>query len=187
MCWLACLLTAHDPLRRFQASVCPKQRTVAGCARVAGTLALSWDEGGLLAAPGSALLCIAWSIKGWFLVNVNLSLFDFIWALGYQFRLSCCSSVSSGYLICISLQFHICLLSVLVVSVCPSLCHVFLCSLKKGNMFGICFSCYHVSLTELVCTTSFVKSVSFRKVSNWESRRGSICVAVIIRGTVNKY
>lgn len=136
MCWLACLLTAHDPLRRFQPSVCPKQRTVAGCARVAGTLALRVQavmRGGLLAALGSALLCIAWSIKGWFLVNVNLSLFDFIWALGYQFRLSCCSSVSSGCLVCISLQFHICSLSILVVSVCPSLCHVFLCSLKKGK------------------------------------------------------
>lgn len=65
MCCLACLLTAHDLLRRFQASVCAKQHTVAHCAGGAGTLALTvqaWKEG-LVTALGSALLCTVWSIS----------------------------------------------------------------------------------------------------------------------------
>ena len=68
MCRLACLLTAHDLLRRFQASVCPKQHGTALCARAAGTAAPTAQAGkrGTVAALESAFLCIAWSADAYF-------------------------------------------------------------------------------------------------------------------------
>lgn len=44
-CWLACLLTAHDLLRRFQSSVCAKRHTVVHCTGRAGTVGFTVQVG----------------------------------------------------------------------------------------------------------------------------------------------